>query len=226
MNESILLRRDERGVSLLTINRPKRLNTLDDATIDALLDTFDDIAADQAARVVVLTGAGDQAFSAGADIFGLVSRLAVGADAEIREFVEHSHRLTARIRAFPKPIIVAVNGIAYGSGCEIAEVAFWTIASDRARFAKSNVDLGAPPPFGGTQCLPRVIDSKHALRAIPTEEPISAATAAEVGLVNRVVPHDRLIVEALGLARRIISESAHRHCVPGGGDPRRQRFNR
>lgn len=208
MNPNCLLRRDEGGISLLTINRPERLNALDYVTIDTLLDTFDDIAACHAVRVVILTGAGGRAFSAGADIFGLASSLAEGADAAIREFVERGQRLTARIEAFPKPVIVAVNGIAYGAGCELAEAAPLTIASERARFAKPEIDLGSPPPFGGTQRLPRLIGRKRALEMILTGEPIAAAKAAEIGLVDKVVPHDRLMVEATDLACIIIAKSA------------------
>ncbi|SMF55740.1 Enoyl-CoA hydratase/carnithine racemase [Tistlia consotensis] len=207
MNQTTLLRRDENGVSLLTINRTDRLNALDYATIDRLLAALDEIAADRSLRVVILTGAGERAFSAGADIFGLASSLARGVDVAVREFVERGQRLTARIEAFPKPVIVAVNGLAYGAGCEIAEAAPLTLASERASFAKPEIDLGFPPPFGGTQRLPRLVGRKRALAMILTGEPIPAARAAEIGLVNQVVPHEQLLPEALRLASVIRGKS-------------------
>ena len=202
-----LLREDENGISLLTINRPYRLNALDYGTIDNLLAAFDDIAVNPAIRVVILTGAGERAFSAGADIFGLASSLSKGVDVAMREFVERGQRLTTRIETLYKPVIVAVNGLAYGAGCEVAEAAPLTIASEHARFAKPEINLGFPPPFGGTQRLPRLVGRKRALEMILTGEPISAKRAAEIGLVNRVVPHDRLIAEAMRLAQSIMDKS-------------------
>lgn len=208
MKQDTLLRRDENGISLLTINRPDRLNALDYPTIDKLLEALDQIVADDSIRVVILTGAGDRAFSAGADVFGLASSLTKGADIAVREFVERGQRLTARIEAFPKPIIVAVNGLAYGAGCEVAEAAPLTIASEHARFAKPEIDLGFPPPFGGTQRLPRLVGRKRALAMILTGEPITADAAADIGLINRVVPHDSLIAETMRLARTIRDKKA------------------
>lgn len=207
MSQTTLQRRDENGISLLTIERRDRLNALDYATIDRLLAALDAIAADRALRVVILTGAGARAFSAGADVFGLAGSLARGVDVALREFVERGQRLTARIEAFPKPVIVAVNGLAYGAGCEIAEAAPLTLASEHASFAKPEIDLGFAPPFGGTQRLPRLVGRKRALEMILTAEPITAARAAEIGLVNRVVPHERLIPEALRLAGAIKGKS-------------------
>jgi enoyl-CoA hydratase/carnithine racemase len=207
MNGSSLLRADDNGISLLTINRPHRLNALDYGTIDNLLIALDDIAASASIRVIILTGAGDRAFSAGADIFGLASSLKKDTDVVLRDFVERGQRLTARIEAFPKPVIVAVNGLAYGAGCEVAEAAPLTIASDQARFAKPEINLGFPPPFGGTQRLPRLVGRKRALEMILTGEPISAATAGEYGLVNRVVPHADLLDEAKRLAHSVLEKS-------------------
>jgi len=115
--------------------------------------------------------------------------------------------MTSRIESFPKPIIVAVNGIAHGGGCEITEAAPLAIASDRAEFCKAEINLGFAPPFGGSQRLPRLIGRKRALKMILTAEPISAAEALSFGLVNEVVPHDSLMDSALGLARRIAEKS-------------------
>lgn len=205
--ERTLLRRDEGGISILTINRPDRLNALDHTTIDAMLVALDEIAETPDLRVVVLTGSGDRAFSAGADIFGLASSVGQGPEATTREFCERGQRLTARIENYPKPIIVAVNGLAYGAGCEITEAAALAVASDRALFAKPEIDLGFAPPFGGTQRLPRLVGRKRAMAMILTGEPITAQGAADIGLVNRVVPQEQVLDEALAMARRIASKS-------------------
>jgi enoyl-CoA hydratase/carnithine racemase len=203
MTEAPLLRADADGISLLTLNRPARRNALDYATIDGLLAALDDIEAARDIGAAILTGAGDVAFSAGADIFTLSESVAQGGETALREFVGRGQRLTARIEEFPKPIIVAVNGLAYGGGCEVTEAAALAIASERARFAKPEIDLGFAPPFGGTQRLPRLVGRKRALAMILTGQPIGADEAAAIGLVNRVVPHDRLLPEARALALRI-----------------------
>ncbi len=125
----------------------------------------------------------------------------------MREFVLRGQRLTCRIENFPKPIIVAVNGLAHGAGCEITEAAPLAIASDRAEFCKAEINLGFAPPFGGSQRLPRLVGRKRALRMILTAEPIGAIAARDFGLVNAVVPHARLLDEACALAGRIAEKS-------------------
>ncbi len=198
------IRREDVGAAaILTIDRPDRLNALDAATIDALQAAFDDIEADDGVRAVILTGAGDRAFSAGADIRGIAASLRRGTEAALRDIVRRGQGLTRRIETFPKPVIVAVNGLALGGGCEIAEAAPLAIASKRARFGKPEIRLGFPPPFGGTQRLPRLIGRKRALAMILTAEPIGAYEAARIGLVNAVVPHARLRDEALALANAV-----------------------
>jgi enoyl-CoA hydratase len=125
----------------------------------------------------------------------------------LREFVRRGQRLTARIETFPKPIIVAVNGLAHGGGCEITEAAPLAIASDRAEFCKAEINLGFAPPFGGTQRLPRLIGRKRALRMILSAEVIPASQARAYGLINEVVAHEKLLDAAIGLARTIASKS-------------------
>ena len=115
--------------------------------------------------------------------------------------------MTARIETFPKPIIVAVNGLAHGGGSEITEAAPLAIASEKAEFCKAEISLGFAPPFGGSQRLPRLIGRKRALAMILTGEPINAAKAREFGLVNEVVPHARLLDEAFQLAGRLAEKS-------------------
>src|SRR5918997_1878789 len=121
-------------IALLTLNRPDKLNALNFALIDRLKATLDEIEADDAVRVVILTGAGDRAFSAGADIAEFATSVRKGQQAALRDFVRRGQRMTARIESFPKPIIVAVNGLAYGGGSEITEAAPLALASDRASF--------------------------------------------------------------------------------------------
>lgn len=203
MRHRKILREDDGPICILKINRPGRLNALDYETIDAMQSELDDIAADGSLRVVILTGSGDRAFSAGADIFGLASTLEEGAEVAVREFVERGQGLTRRIESFPKPIIVAVNGLAYGAGCEIAEAAPLTIASEDATFAKPEINLGFAPPFGGTQRLPRLVGRKRALAMILTTQPISAVDAERIGLVNQVVSREQLGQEARRLALTI-----------------------
>jgi len=206
MGSRNVLRDDREGVSVLTINRPERLNALDYATIDLLMRELDAIERDPAISVVILTGAGDKAFSAGADILCFAESVRDGTETALREFVARGQAFTSRVEAFPKPVIAAVNGLAYGGGCEVTEAAPLAIASDRATFAKPEINLGFPPTFGGTQRLARLAGRKRALAMILIAEPISAAAAQEIGLVNRVVPHDRLMAEALAMAATIRSK--------------------
>jgi enoyl-CoA hydratase len=205
--KDLLLRVDEDSVTTLTLNRPNKLNALDYASIDALQAMLDEIEMDARIRVVILTGAGDRAFSAGADLESLSSSVERGLDTAMRDIVRRGQALTSRIEAFPKTIIAAVNGLAYGAGCEITEAAPLAVASDRARFAKPEIARGFPPPFGGTQRLPRLIGRKRALAMILTGVPIDAHEALHVGLVNSVVPHDHLLAEARLLAQRIAVHS-------------------
>jgi enoyl-CoA hydratase/carnithine racemase len=199
----LVLRQALGPVTLLTLNRPHKLNALDYELIDQLMVTLDKLEDDDTVRAVVLTGAGDRAFSAGADIACFAASVRRSQAAALREFVGRGQRLTARIETFPKPIIAAVNGLAHGGGCEITEAAPLAIASERAEFCKAEINLGFAPPFGGTQRLPRLIGRKRALRMILTAEVISASQACDFGLVNEVVAHEQLIDAAVDLAQTI-----------------------
>ncbi|MDA4629696.1 enoyl-CoA hydratase-related protein, partial [Escherichia coli] len=148
-------------------------------------------------RAVILTGAGDRAFSAGGDIHEFSQSISEGVDSAVKAFVRRGQAMTARMEAFRKPIIAAVNGIAFGGGCEITEAVHLAVASERAVFAKPEINIGIPPTFGGTQRLPRLAGRKRALELLLTGDTFSAARALELGLVNRVVPHDELIPAAL-----------------------------
>jgi enoyl-CoA hydratase len=193
-------------VAILTLNRPEKLNALNYELIDRLIELLDAIESDKAVRVIILTGSG-RAFSSGADIAGFAPSVRQGQEVALRDFVRRGQRMTARIETFPKPIIVAVNGLAHGGGAEITEAAALAIASEKAEFCKAEITLGFAPPFGGSQRLPRLIGRKRALAMILTGKRISAVQAREFGLVNEVVPHERLLEEALQFAEELSEKS-------------------
>lgn len=203
----LVLNETRDGIAILTLNRPEKLNALNYALIDRLLAVLDDIEVDDSVRAIILTGAGERAFSAGGDIHEFSASVALGVDVAMRDFVMRGQRLTARLEAFRKPIIAAVNGIAFGGGCEITEAVPLAIASDRALFAKPEINLAMPPTFGGTQRLPRLAGRKRALEMLLTGDWFAPPRALELGLVNEVVPHAELIPAAIGLARRILRHS-------------------
>jgi len=206
MSDTVLMETVER-IAVLRLNRPEKLNALNYATIDRLLALLDVIEADADIGAVILTGAGERAFCAGGDIPEFSESVREGPDAALRDFVRRGQTLTARLEAFPKPVIVAVNGLAFGGGCEITEAAHLAIASEHAEFAKPEINLGMPPTFGGTQRLPRLAGRKRALALLLTGDRFSPQAALEMGLVNAVVSHERLLVEAFALAERMLRHS-------------------
>jgi enoyl-CoA hydratase len=203
----LILSETRRGIALLTLNRPQKLNALSYGLIDELMGFLDRIEDNPEVRAVVLTGAGDRAFSAGADIAEFSESMKKGPDAAVKAFVRRGQTMAARMEAFPKPIIAAVNGIAFGGGCEIIEAVHLAVASDKAMFAKPEISIGIPPTFGGTQRLPRLAGRKRALEHLLTGDPFSPQQAHEMGLVNRIVPHDQFLEVAFDLANRIIRHS-------------------
>jgi enoyl-CoA hydratase len=195
------------GVALLTLNRPAQLNALSYALIDRIMALLDSIEDDPHIRAVVLTGAGERAFSAGADIKEFSESIKLGPDVAFKTFVRRGQSMTARMESFPKPIVAAINGIAYGGGCEIVEAVHLAVASEDASFAKPEINIGIPPTFGGTQRLPRLAGRKRALEYLLTGDPFSVQRAYEIGLVNRVVPRERLLPAAFELAQQITRHS-------------------
>lgn len=193
----------DHGITTITIDRQSKLNALDFATIDALHSVLRRTATDDETQVVILTGAGDRAFSAGADVNDLSTAVAGGVHRALHDVVERGQGLTRSVENFPKPLIAAVNGLAFGGGCEIVEAAALAVASEHATFAKPEITLGFPPPFGGSQRLPRHVGRKRALEMILTGDAISAPEAARRGLVNHVVPAHELMERAVSLALRI-----------------------
>ena len=206
MSDAVLLDIKD-GIALITLNRPDKLNALNYDLIDRLMAALDGIEIDAGIGAVILTGAGERAFSAGADIEEFSCSVRRGTNTAIRDFVRRGQAMTARLEAFRKPVIAAVNGLAFGGGCEITEAVHLAIASDRARFAKPEINLGMPPTFGGTQRLPRLAGRKRALELLLTGDPFSPAWAREIGLVNTIVPHDELLPAARELAARIMRHS-------------------
>lgn len=194
-------------IALLTLNRPEQLNALSYGLIDELMTALDRVETDPEVRAVILTGAGERAFSAGADIHEFSESVRRGRDAAVSEFVRRGQTMTARLEAFGKPVIAAVNGLAFGGGCEITEAVHLAIASERASFAKPEIRLGMPPTFGGTQRLPRLVGRKRGLELLLTGDPFTPERALEIGLINAVVPHDELLPAARALAQRIVRHS-------------------
>lgn len=206
MTETVL--QDRHGpITLLTLNRPERLNALNYATNDLLMQHLDALERDDGVRAIVITGAGGRAFSAGGDIHEFARSIAQGVDIAVREFCRRGQTMTARLEAYPKLIIAAVNGLAYGGGCEITEAVHLSVAADTALFAKPEINIGIPPTFGGTQRLPRLAGRKRALELLLTGDPFTADRACELGLVNKVVAPDQVLETAFDLAERILRHS-------------------
>lgn len=205
---SKLVQFERRGrVGLLTLNRPEKLNALNYATIDSLMEHLDLIERDDALGAVILTGAGERAFCAGGDIFEFSESITSGVETAVRDFCKRGQTMTGRLESFPKPIIAAINGLAYGGGCEITEAVHLAVASDGAVFAKPEIKIGLPPTFGGTQRLPRLAGRKRALEMLLTGKTFSAQRAYELGLINVIVPYDQLLKTAFELAEQVLQHS-------------------
>jgi enoyl-CoA hydratase len=194
-HESLRVERDE-GVALVTIDRRAVLNALNRAVLDELRVVMDDLRRDVGVRAVVVTGAGEKAFVAGADIQEL-ERLSP--DEAVR-YAAAGQDLFDRIAHLEKPVVAAVNGFALGGGCELAMACTLRMASETARFGQPEVKLGLIPGFGGTQRLPRLVGRGRALDLLLTGRTIDAHEALAIGLVNRVVPAAALLAEAKALA--------------------------
>ncbi|TCD04830.1 enoyl-CoA hydratase [Erythrobacteraceae bacterium CFH 75059] len=186
-------------VTLVTLNRPQALNALSSAVLEELIAAFSAYQADETQRCAVLTGAGDKAFAAGADIKEMAEKEA--ADFYLHDFF--SRWQSHLVNAVRKPWIAAVNGFALGGGCELAMMADFIIASDRAKFGQPEIKLGVAPGMGGSQRLTRAIGKAKAMEMCLTGRMMDAAEAERSGLVARVVPHDTLLDEALKTAQEI-----------------------
>lgn len=195
------------GIATLTLNRPERLNAINYEMADRIMNLLDELETDTDVQALILTGTGGRAFSAGGDIHEFSESVRSGVNSAMRDFVRRGQAMTSRLESFTKPIIAAVNGLAYGGGCEVTEAVHLAVAGESATFAKPEIRLGMPPTFGGTQRLPRLAGRKRALELLLTGEPFSAQRAFEIGLVNAVVPAESLLDAARDLARCIMQHS-------------------
>jgi enoyl-CoA hydratase len=200
--DTLLIDRSDR-VCTITINRPDKLNALNRLTLEELSAALEQISGDDGIDVLVLTGAGEKAFVAGADIVELSKLDTVKG----REFALFGQGILARIAAFPKPVIAAVNGFALGGGCEIALACHIRYASENAKFGQPEVNLGTIPGYGGTQRLARIVGYGRAIELVTAGTPIDAQEAFRIGLVNKIVPKGEVLEAAMQLARVICSKS-------------------
>lgn len=196
--------RDDRGaVAVLTLDNPGKLNALSVEMLDALAAHLDAVEGDDAVRAVVITGAGDKAFAAGADI-GHMREATV---AEARDYAAAGHALFNRVEAFPKPVIAAINGYALGGGCELVLACDIRIAADTARLGQPEVNLGIFPGWGGTQRLPRLTSPGVAKELILTGRHVDASEALAIGLVNHVHPAGEVVDRAVAMGELIAAKS-------------------
>jgi enoyl-CoA hydratase len=193
--DNLLVER-ESGVAVLTVQRPQRLNALDARTLDEIRQATLDFQQDDSIRCVIVTGAGDKAFVAGADI----GEIAGDSPDTARQRALSGQQTFDLLEQLGKPVIAAVNGFALGGGCELAMACTLRLAADTARFGQPEINLGLIPGFAGTQRLPRLVGKTKAMEMILTGVPISAQEALAAGLVNRVVPAAELMKEARALA--------------------------
>ena len=198
-----LLVHTEQGITVITINRSKFLNALNIATLEELDRLFDVLAKDDATKLVVITGGGEKAFVAGADITEMQHLNVL----EGRNFAQLGHKVFAKIENLPKIVIAAVNGYALGGGCELAMACDIRIASDNAIFGQPEVSLGIIPGFGGTQRLARLVGKGRATEIICTAKNIEAVEAYRIGLVNAVVAPNELMASVKAMANKILSKA-------------------
>jgi enoyl-CoA hydratase len=201
--QNLKIEHKDGGIVLLTINRPDKLNALNQPTLIELAQAVDGLARDETVRGVILTGAGEKAFVAGADIAELAQQTPLEGHAAARR----GQQLFDRIESIGKPVIAAVNGFAVGGGCELALACHVRVASDNARLGTPEVKLGLMCGFGGTQRLPRLIGKGRALELLLTGELVDAPEALRIGLVNRVVPLPQLLSECERLLRSMLANA-------------------
>ena len=204
MNYENLLIAIENKIALITINRPTKLNALNKATLDELHSVFSDLETNEAVQVIILTGSGEKAFVAGADI----AEFADFSAAQGTQLAAEGHqKVFDHIENMKKPVIAAVNGFALGGGLELAMACHFRVASDNAKMGLPEVTFGLIPGYGGTQRLPQLVGKGRAMEMILTATMITATEAKEYGLINHVVPQTELIEFCQGLAQKIIKNA-------------------
>lgn len=189
-------------IAVVTINRPDKLNALNNETLSELHSLFNILKYDENVYVIILTGSGEKAFVAGADISEL-NKLDM---LEAKKFAEFGQSVFNSIEDFDKPVIAAVNGFALGGGCELALACHIRIASDNAKFGQPEVNLGIIPGYGGTQRLARIVNTGRAMEMILTGDLVDANTAYEIGLVNKVYQQSDLLSKAWEMAAKIAAK--------------------
>ncbi|MCZ6701710.1 MAG: enoyl-CoA hydratase-related protein [Ignavibacteria bacterium] len=199
MNYKTLLLDIKENVALITLNRPDKLNALNAQTVNDLDTVFDELKDNEEVYVIILTGSGEKAFVAGADISELNKLDMITA----KEFSERGQAVFNKIENFDKPVIAAVNGFALGGGCELALACHIRLASESAKFGQPEVNLGIIPGYGGTQRLARLINAGRAIEYILTADMIDANDAYRMGLVNKIYPANELIESAMKMAKKI-----------------------
>ena len=201
--QSILYEKSD-GIATITINRPEVLNALTQALMEELGHAIDEAETDEEVRVLILTGAGERAFVAGADIKEVNAR---DTTSELWLKSRIRRNVFIRLEHLFKPSIAAVNGYAFGGGCELALACTFRIASDKAKFGQPEINLGIFPGLGGTQRLARLVGKGRAMEMILTGEPIDAQEAFRIGLVNRIMPAANLMEEARAFAGKLTAKS-------------------
>lgn len=202
MSYQTLLLEIRDGIGFLTINRPDKLNALNDTVVAELHEAAKALKANPEVRGVILTGSGPKAFVAGADI-GDLARQGV---LDGRDRALTGQAMLRALETMGKPVLAAVNGFALGGGCELAMACHIRIASENARFGQPEVNLGITPGYGGTQRLPRIVGKGNALHMLLTGEHVNAQDALRMGLVSKVVPQDQLMAEAEKTMKTIIGK--------------------
>jgi len=189
------------GILTLTIDRPKVLNAVNAQTVEEIGAVFSEALKDPGVKAVIVTGGGEKAFVAGADINELAKKTPITG----KETSERGQQILSSIERFPKPVIAAINGFALGGGCELAMACHIRIASDKAQIGLPEVTLGIIPGYGGTQRMARLVGKAKAFEMVCTGDRISATEAEKIGLVNHVVPSESLTMECRKLASTIAS---------------------
>lgn len=200
--ENVILEK-KNNIGIITISRPSALNALNSATLKELEETIDMVTMDKNIYVLIITGSGEKAFVAGADISEMKDKNVL----EGRQFGVLGNRVFRKIEMLEIPTIAAVNGFALGGGCELSLCCDIRIASENARFGQPEVSLGITPGFGGTQRLPRTIGTSKAKEFIYTGKTIKAEEALQIGLVNKIIPFEGLMAEAMSMAEKIAANA-------------------
>jgi enoyl-CoA hydratase len=198
-----LLYEKKEGIGTVTLNRPEALNALNSTVYNELYDVFEAIENDEEVRAVILRGSGEKAFASGSDVAEMANMNTL----EIQKFMATIRKASDRIYSLTKPTIAAISGYALGGGNELAMCCDLRICSEKARFGQPEINLGLIPGAGGTQRLPRLIGAAKAKEMIFLGDMIDAATALNLGLVNKVVPPEKLMDEAMEWAKKLASKS-------------------